>query len=225
MLTTVIPCFQEIDRIGESPIRSSSAWGPMVVPDRSGCRRVEDHDGDARASQGQGSGRVQNPGAEGGQLGGLLVAGDAARVRAEGTIRGSAVINPSTSVQISTRSAPSAAPSSAAVKSEPPRPNVVGNPGGGGADEALRYRNASGFGQRLQLVSSPLVQHLGIRGGAAEASVGHQDRADVYPIRIETRLRPWPPPPAASSRAHPGPPWRRAPPARASGPARPRPRA
>ena len=37
MLTTVMPCFHEIDRIGESPIRSSSAWGPMVVPERSGC--------------------------------------------------------------------------------------------------------------------------------------------------------------------------------------------
>ena len=37
---------------------------------------------------------------------------------------------PSTSVQISTRSACSAAPSSAALKSEPPRPRVVGRPSG-----------------------------------------------------------------------------------------------
>ena len=43
-------------------------------------------------------------------------------------MRGSAVMSPLTSVQISTRSAPSAAPSSAAVKSEPPRPSVVGRP-------------------------------------------------------------------------------------------------
>ena len=39
-------------------------------------------------------------------------------------------MSPSTSVQISTRPAPSAAPSSAAVKSEPPRPSVVGAPSG-----------------------------------------------------------------------------------------------
>ncbi len=43
-------------------------------------------------------------------------------------MRGSAVISPFTSVQISTRSASSAAPRSEAVKSEPPRPSVVGKP-------------------------------------------------------------------------------------------------
>ena len=37
-------------------------------------------------------------------------------------------MRPLTSVQISTRSTSSAAPSSAAVKSEPPRPSVVGVP-------------------------------------------------------------------------------------------------
>jgi hypothetical protein len=64
---------------------------------------------------------MEHLGAEGGQL--------AARsVRAEGTIRGSAVMRPSTSVQISTRDTSSTAPSSAAVKSEPPRPSVVGTP-------------------------------------------------------------------------------------------------
>ena len=123
MLTTVIPFFHEIERIGESPMGSSSACGPMVVPGAPGCR-VEDHDGDTCPHQRQRSGRMQNLGAEGGELGGLLVARDR-RVRAEGTIRGSAVMRPSTSVQISTRSASSAAPSSEAVKSDPPRPNVV----------------------------------------------------------------------------------------------------
>ena len=38
--TTVMPRFQEIDRIGESPIRSSSAEGSMVVPGCSGRREL-----------------------------------------------------------------------------------------------------------------------------------------------------------------------------------------
>ena len=33
---TVMPRFQEMDRIGESPIRSSSAAGSMSVPGSSG---------------------------------------------------------------------------------------------------------------------------------------------------------------------------------------------
>ena len=44
---------------------------------------------------------------------------------APGTIRGSAVSIPSTSVQISMASAASAPPISAPVKSDPPRPSVV----------------------------------------------------------------------------------------------------
>ena len=37
-LTTVMPRFQLIERIGESPSRSSSADGSMVVPGSSGRR-------------------------------------------------------------------------------------------------------------------------------------------------------------------------------------------
>jgi hypothetical protein len=36
MFTTVIPCFQEIERMGESPTRSTAASGSIVVPGRSG---------------------------------------------------------------------------------------------------------------------------------------------------------------------------------------------
>jgi hypothetical protein len=45
--------------------------------------------------------------------------------RASGTMRGSALITPSTSVQIWISAAPSAAPKIAAEKSLPPRPSVV----------------------------------------------------------------------------------------------------
>ena len=100
-------------------------------------------------------------------------------------MRGSAVISPSTSVQISTRSAPRAAPSSAAVKSEPPRPERGGHPGGGGADKALGDRNASRFGQRREMVTSPLVQHLDVGRRPAEPLIGNQNRTDIHPIGIE----------------------------------------
>ena len=46
-------------------------------------------------------------------------------LRASGTIRGSALKTPATSVKISQTSAPSAAASATAVVSEPPRPSVV----------------------------------------------------------------------------------------------------
>ena len=39
-LITVIPRFQEMDRIGESPIRSSSAAGSIVVPGSSARREL-----------------------------------------------------------------------------------------------------------------------------------------------------------------------------------------
>ena len=46
-------------------------------------------------------------------------------LRASGTMRGSALNTPATSVKISQTSAPSAAASATAVVSEPPRPSVV----------------------------------------------------------------------------------------------------
>ena len=48
-----------------------------------------------------------------------------ASLRARGTIRGSVVYTPSTSVKISHRSARKAAASATAEVSEPPRPSVV----------------------------------------------------------------------------------------------------
>ena len=61
--------------------------------------------------------------------------------RAPGTIRGSAVIMPSTSVQIWTSSAPRAAPTMAAEKSDPSLPRVVVTPVPGGAHVAADHRH------------------------------------------------------------------------------------
>ena len=106
-----------------------------------------------------------------------------ASVRASGTMRGSAVMSPFTSVQISTRSASSAAPSSDAVKSEPPRPRMVGRPDGGGPDEALRERDAAGLEQRRQHLLRGHADRVELGRRAAVPVIGDDDLPGIDPGR------------------------------------------
>ena len=96
-------------------------------------------------------------------------------------------MRPSTSVQISTRSAPSAAPRRAAVKSEPPRPSVVGTPSGVAPMNPWVTGISAALEQRPEALARAVVDHLDVRGRAAEAVVGHHDRPDVDPGRREAR--------------------------------------
>ena len=104
--------------------------------------------------------------------------------RASGTTRGSAVSRPGTSFHSDTSRAPSARPSSVAVRSEPPRPSVatarspVAAPrvvlDVGAADETGHDRHLAGGDQRLQLLARRRVGEREVRRRAAERSVGER---------------------------------------------------
>jgi len=103
--------------------------------------------------------------------------------RAPGQRRGSVVIMPSTSVQISMRSALRPAPKIAAEKSEPPRPIVVVMPARFGADESAHHCNFPGVDQRLDLLPQALVGFFELRDSARVGAVGQQTltRIHVHP--------------------------------------------
>ena len=111
--------------------------------------------------------------------------------RASGTTRGSAVSRPGTSFHSDTSRAPSARPSSVAVRSEPPRPSVATARSSvdaaavvldaRAADEPGDDRDLARRDQRLQPLARRQVGQRQVRRRAAERSVGehHLGRVDV----------------------------------------------
>ena len=193
-----------------------------MVPGQLRPGRVEHHDRDPGAHQRHRGGGVEHLGAEGGQLGRLLVARGGQRrgpTARSADRRSSARPRRSRSPPAS---APSAAPRRAAVKSEPPRPSVVGTPSAVAPMKPWVTGIEPVVEQRPEAFARPVVDHLDVGRRPAEAVVGHHDRPDVGPRRREPGAAHRRRPPAASSTARRVRPARRAPPAGAAGPARPR---
>ena len=101
--------------------------GTIWVPGFSGAKLFLLQTGICFSTSGASVRGMQHLGAVVGELGGLGV-GDLVQHPASGTRRGSALMMPSTSVQIQSSVASRAAARMEAEKSEPPRPSVVGRP-------------------------------------------------------------------------------------------------
>ena len=103
---------------------TASSSSPIHVPSPSDERRA-DAELDTVAARDLDRAQRHHLRARGGHLEHLLVGHRVELAARSGTIRGSAVKTPATSVKISQASAPRAAASATAVVSEPPRPSVV----------------------------------------------------------------------------------------------------
>ena len=196
-----MPRFQLIERPASRPAaraRRRADDGPRAL----GAGGVEHDDGDARAHERQGGGRVQHLGAEGGELRRLLVARRAQRARR----RHDARVGGHEAVDVG----PDLDPFGVERRAEQ-RGGEVGAAAAQrgrravdrGADEALGDRDPAGGGQREQALARARRQRLHVRRRPTVAVVGHHERTDVDPGGGQTRAS-TPRPPAGCSTARPG---------------------
>ena len=121
---------------------------------------------------------------------------------ASSTSRGSAVSTPSTSVQISMRSAPRAAPRRLAVRSDPPRPSVVGRPSAsapvkpgttsttpGRAAAAARICSAVA---RSSTLAAPKAESVRTSASASAACASTPRARSADAMRTAEARSPWP---------------------------------
>ena len=104
----------------------------------------------------------------------------AGRARASATTRGSTVIIPSTSVQIWISSAPSAAPSSDADQSDPPRPSVVVAPSRVAPMKPAEDRHHPGFEDGAHVRDGRRRRLLEQRARAPERLVGDDHAPGIH---------------------------------------------